>query len=328
MALRISVWAEVNMRILVAGGAGFIGSHLSKSLLNEGHSVICVDNFASSLKSNISELLKNPNFSFIEHDVITPLTITEPIERLYHLASPASPNHHSPISYHALALETMLVNTQGTLNLLRLALKNNARFLFASTSEVYGDPLVNPQPETYQGNVSTTGPRSVYDEAKRFGETLVSYFVRDKSLDGRIARIFNTYGPQMHPKDMRMVESFIMSALKNEPINVFGDGSQTRSLCYVSDTVKGLMNLMEHKDGKGSVVNVGSEEERSVNEFAEIIIKLCNSSSKISYTEKLPLDDPKKRRADISLAKKMLRWSPTVSLESGLLSTIDYVRSQ
>lgn len=316
------------MRILVTGGAGFIGLHLCKSLLDQGHSVICVDNFASSLKSNISELLKNPEFSFIEHDVIEPLTDTEPFERLYHLASPASPNHHSPISYHALALETMLVNTQGTLNLLRLALQNNARFLFASTSEVYGDPLVNPQPETYQGNVSTTGPRSVYDEAKRFGETLVSFFIREKKLDARTARIFNTYGPQMHPKDMRMVESFIMSAIKNEPINVFGDGSQTRSLCYVSDTVSGLMKLMEHKEGKGAIVNIGSEEEHSVNEFAEIIIKLCSSTSKISYTEKLPLDDPKKRRPDISLARKLLNWSPTVSLENGLMNTIGYIRSQ
>lgn len=315
------------MRILVAGGGGFIGSHLCKALLDGDNEVICVDNFSTSTKANTADLLNNPKFSVIEHDVTQPLDGVTAIDRLYHLASPASPNHHSPISYHALALQTMLVNTQGTLNLLRLAEKNNSRFLFSSTSEVYGDPLVNPQPETYLGNVSTTGPRSVYDEAKRFGETLVSYFVREKNLDARIARIFNTYGPQMHPKDMRMVESFIRAALKNKPINVFGDGTQTRSLCYVSDTVIGLMKLMEHGDGKGAVVNIGSEEEHTVNEFAEIIIKLCNSTSKISYTEKLPQDDPKQRRADITLARKLLEWSPTVSLENGLIKTIEHVKS-
>lgn len=315
------------MRILVTGGAGFIGSHLCKVLLDDGNEVVCVDNFATGSKSNTTELLKNPKFSLIEGDVIEPLKDIAPFERLYHLASPASPNHHSPISYHALALETMLVNTQGTLNLLRLAQKHNARFLFSSTSEVYGDPLVNPQPETYQGNVSTTGPRSVYDEAKRFGETLVSYFVREKNLDARIARIFNTYGPQMHPKDMRMVESFILSATKNEPLNVFGDGTQTRSLCYVSDTVSGLIKLMEYGEGKGAVVNIGSEEEHTVNEFAQIIIKLCDSTSKISYTEKLPQDDPKLRRADISRAKKLLDWSPTISLEKGLNETIEFIKN-
>lgn len=315
------------MRILVTGGAGFIGSHLCKALLDEGNEVVCVDNFATGSESNTTKLLKNPKFSLIEWDVIEPLKDIATFERLYHLASPASPNHHSPISYHALALETMLVNTQGTLNLLRLAQKHSARFLFTSTSEIYGDPLVNPQQETYQGNVSTTGPRSVYDEAKRFGETLVSYFVREKNLDARIARIFNTYGPQMHPKDMRMVESFILSALKNEPLNVFGDGSQTRSLCFVSDTVSGLIKLMEYGDGKGAVVNIGSEEERTVNEYAEIIIKLCNSSSKISHTEKLPQDDPKIRRANISRAKKLLNWSPTIPLEQGLMETIEFIKN-
>lgn len=315
------------MKILVTGGAGFIGSHLCEALLSLGHSVICVDNFSSSLKSNISRLIKNSQFSFVEYDVTVPGLEVGPFERLYHLASPASPNHHSPISYHALALETMLVNTQGTLNLLRLAQKNKARFLFSSTSEVYGDPLVNPQPETYLGNASTTGPRSVYDEAKRFGETLISYFVRDLNLDARIARIFNTYGPQMHPQDMRMVESFIVSALKNEPINIFGDGLQTRSLCYVTDTVDGLIKLMELDDGKGKVVNIGSEEEKTVNDFAEMIKKLCNSTSELSHTETLPQDDPKKRRADISLARKLLNWEPKVTLDVGLKQTIEYIRT-
>ena len=315
------------MKILVTGGAGFIGSHLCEALLSLGHSVICVDNFSSSLKSNISRLIKNSQFSFVKYDVTVPGLEVGPFERLYHLASPASPNHHSPISYHALALETMLVNTQGTLNLLRLAQKNKARFLFSSTSEVYGDPLVNPQPETYLGNASTTGPRSVYDEAKRFGETLISYFVRDLNLDARIARIFNTYGPQMHPQDMRMVESFIVSALKNEPINIFGDGLQTRSLCYVTDTVDGLIKLMELDDGKGKVVNIGSEEEKTVNDFAEMIKKLCNSTSELSHTETLPQDDPKKRRADISLARKLLNWEPKVTLDVGLKQTIEYIRT-
>jgi len=318
---------EHTMKVIVTGGAGFIGSHLCEALLTEGCEVVCVDNFSTGSKANAMKLLKNPKFSLLEHNVIEPLTDITPFDRLYHLASPASPNHHSPISYHALALETMLVNTQGTLNLLRLAEKYKARFLFTSTSEIYGDPLVNPQPETYLGNVSTTGPRSVYDEAKRFGETLVSYFVREKKLDARIARIFNTYGSQMHPKDMRMVESFIMAALKNQPVNVFGDGTQTRSLCHVSDTVRGLMKLMEYGDGKGTVVNIGSEEERTVNEFAEIIIKLCNSTSMVSHSEALPKDDPKMRRADISLAKKILDWSPTVTLEEGLMQTIQYIRN-
>ena len=316
------------MKVIVTGGAGFIGSHLCKALLDEGHSVVSVDNFSTSLKSNISELLKNSKFTSIEHDVIQPLTDVQPFERLYHLASPASPNHHSPISYHALAFETMLVNTQGTLNLLHLAQQNGARFLFSSTSEVYGDPLVNPQPESYLGNVSTTGPRSVYDEAKRFGETLISFFVSEKNLDARIARIFNTYGPQMHPQDMRMVESFIVSALKNEPINIFGDGSQTRSLCYVTDTVNGLIKLMEHEGGKGAIVNIGSEEEHTVNEFAETIKKLCNSTSALSHIEELPQDDPKKRRADISKARKLFDWEPKTSLEDGLNKTIDYIKSQ
>lgn len=315
------------MKILVAGGAGFIGSHLCEALLDQGNSVICVDNFSSSLKSNITKLEQHPEFTFLEQDITKPLTVAGSIDRLYHLASPASPNHHSPISYHALALETMLANTQGTLQLLNLAHEHNARFLFSSTSEVYGDPLVNPQPETYLGNVSTTGPRSVYDEAKRFGETLVSYFVREKKLDARIARIFNTYGPQMHPQDMRMVESFILSALKNQPINIFGDGQQTRSLCYVSDTVDGLIKLMEYADGKGKVVNIGSEEEHTVNEFAETIKRLCNSTSPLIHEEDLPQDDPKKRRADITQARQLLKWEPTVPLEEGLKKTIDFVRT-
>lgn len=316
------------MRILVTGGGGFIGSHLCQELLHQGHSVICVDNFITGTKAHLTSLLQNPHFELIEQDVTKPFEVDGTIDRLYHLASPASPNHHSPISYHALALETMMVNTEGTHAMLELAVKKKARFLFASTSEIYGDPLVNPQPESYLGNVSTTGPRSVYDEAKRFGETLVAYFVRERHLDARIARIFNTYGPNMHKDDLRMVASFALSALQNKPVQVFGDGKQTRSLCYVTDTVRGLMALMEHDGIAGEICNIGSEEEHTVNEYAEMIVKITNSSSRIVHDEALPTDDPKVRRADISKAKRLLGWTPSVSLEEGLRLTVAFVQTQ
>lgn len=316
------------MRILITGGGGFIGSHLCQELLNQGHSVVCVDNFITGTKAHIASLLQHEQFRLIEQDVTKPFVVDGPIDRVYHLASPASPNHHSPISYHALAMETMMVNTQGTLAMLELATSKGARFLFASTSEIYGDPLVNPQPESYLGNVSTTGPRSVYDEAKRFGETLVSYFVRTKKLDARIARIFNTYGPNMHKDDLRMVASFALAALQNKPLQVFGDGKQTRSLCFVSDTVRGLIALMEHPNIAGEVCNIGSEEEHTVNEYAEMIVKITGSTSTIIHDEELPKDDPKVRRADITKAKHLLEWSPTVSLEEGLKATIAFVQTQ
>jgi len=311
---------------LVAGGAGFIGSHLCKALIKDKFFVICVDNLITGQKRNIEDLLSNPNFKFIDHDVIKPLDLTDKLDFIFHLASPASPNHHSKISYHALPFETMMVNTIGTLELLKLAEKNNARFLFTSTSEVYGDPLEHPQKEEYRGNVSTTGPRSIYDESKRFGETLTAYFVR-KGLDGRIARIFNTYGPNMQKEDRRMIVDFINEALNGEPITVFGDGTQTRSLCFIDDMVKGLISLMFSPKTKGEVVNLGSTDEHTVLEYANLVKELTKSSSEITKTENLPQDDPLRRRPDISKAKRLLNWEPKVTLREGLKKTIDFFKS-
>lgn len=316
--------------VLVTGGAGFIGSHLCKRLLDEGNTVYCVDTLMTSAESNIVPLEANPNFHFIKHDVTQPFIesdhgITQ-IDAIFHLASPASPNHHSPISYHALPMETMMVNTVGTHEMLKLAEKHKAKFLFASTSEIYGDPLEHPQKEEYRGNVSTTGPRSVYDEAKRFGETLTAYYERDKDVDTRIIRIFNTYGPNMQEADKRMIVNFINQALANETITVFGDGKQTRSLCYVDDTVEGLMRLMFYPNTKGEIVNIGSASEHTVYEYAEIIKRLTGSSSEIKLSEELPLDDPLKRKADISKAKQLLDWEPKVPLEEGLQKIINYFK--
>ncbi len=314
------------MKAIVTGGAWFLGSYLCEKLLNEGHEVLCVDNLCSGSEANIEIFKNNPNYSFMKLDVTHQLPEGTTADLIFHLASPASPNHHSPISYHALAFETMMVNTTGTLKLLELAKKNNAKFLFASTSEIYGDPEVTPQPETYRGNVSTTGPRSVYDEAKRFGETLTSYFVRDQDMDARIVRIFNTYGPRMNREDMRMIASFIQQALKGKPITVFGDGKQTRSLNFVTDTVEGIYKLMMTDDLKGEVVNIGNNEEHTVLEYAEMVKKLTNSDSEITFSEKLPEDDPLQRCPDISKAKKLLNWEPTVSLEDGLKQLIEYFK--
>jgi len=314
-------------KVLIAGGSGFIGSNLSKKLLSEGHEVIAVDNLTTSSETNISSLSDNGAFRFINHDVTTPLPDDLTAEVVFHLASPASPNHHSRMSYHALPMETMMVNTVGTLELLKFAQKNNAKFLFASTSEAYGDPLEHPQKEEYRGNVSTTGPRAVYDEAKRFGETLTSYFWRDKGVDARIARIFNTYGPNMHKDDMRMIAQFIMQALSNEPITVFGDGNQTRSLCYVDDLIEGLSRLMFYDNTKGEVVNLGNPEEHTVVEYAQMVKQLTNSTSEITHTEELPKDDPLRRCPDIEKAKNLLSWEPSVSLNDGLMKMIEYIKT-
>ncbi len=314
-------------KILVAGGAGFIGSNLSKKLLNEGHEVIAVDNLISSSESNIAGLVENSAFKFVNHDVTKPLPDDMTAEVVFHLASPASPNHHSRISYHSLPMETMMVNTLGTLELLKFAEKNNAKFLFASTSEAYGDPLEHPQKEEYRGNVSTTGPRAVYDEAKRFGETITSYFWREKDVDARIVRIFNTYGPNMHKDDLRMIARFIMQALANEPITIFGDGSQTRSLCYVDDLIEGLSRLMFYENTRGEVVNLGNPEEHTVIEYAQIVKELTNSSSEIVHTEDLPKDDPLRRCPDITKAKNLLQWEPKVTLNDGLMKMIEYVKT-
>lgn len=313
---------------LVAGGSGFIGSNLCEALLKAGQRVICVDNLLTSSEENISPFKENQNFLFIKHDITEFLSLEEKIDTVFHLASPASPNHHSSVSYHALPEQTMLANTSGTFRLLELTEKNNARFLFASSSEVYGDPLEHPQKEEYRGNVSTTGPRSIYDEAKRFGETITAYFGRERATDIRIARIFNTYGPKMTKKDMRMIAIFIIQALEGKPITIFGDGKQTRSLCFVDDLVEGLVKLMNAPQAKGEIVNLGSVEEHSVLEYANMIKELTNSASEIFFSENLPQDDPVKRRPDIEKAKKLLSWEPKVTLVEGLKRTIQYLRSQ
>lgn len=308
--------------ILVAGGAGFIGSHLCERLINDGYSVICVDNLLTGSRPNIDHLLGNNNFSFINQNIIdTPLQFQN-IDAIFHLASPASPNHHSKLSYHALPMETMLVNTQGTMNLLKLAESKGAKFLFASTSEAYGDPKEHPQKEEYRGNVSTTGPRAVYDEAKRFGETITSYYWREKGVDARIVRIFNTYGPRMAKDDMRMIGVFIQQALAGQPITVFGDGKQTRSLCYVLDLIEGLMRLMFYPNTSCEVVNLGSVEEHTVLEYATMVKELTQSTSTITLSEALPLDDPLRRQPDIQKAKKLLQWEPKISLQDGLMEMI------
>lgn len=313
---------------LVTGGAGFIGSHMCASLVSQGYNVYCVDNFLTGSKKHIESLLGKENFHLIEEDVVQGIHAEpEHIDYVFHLASPASPNHHSKISYHAYAFETMMVNTQGTLKMLELAEKHKARFIFSSTSEIYGDPLEHPQKETYNGNVSTTGPRSVYDEAKRFGETLVAYFYRTKGVNARIARIFNTYGTNMRPDDKRMLINFILQALNNEDITVYGDGSQTRSLCYVDDMVAGLQSLMFTDGIDGEIINIGTTEEHTVKEYAEMVRDLCKSQSNVILSEELPKDDPLQRKPDITKAKELLHWEAQTSLEDGLMKTIEYFKS-
>lgn len=309
--------------VLITGGAGFIGSHLSDRLVSGGHAVICVDNLSTSSVKNIAHLLKSKSFSFIEADVSKILKLSKSVrlQEIYHLASPADPNIHSPISYMSLPFETMSVNSTGTWNMCQLAQKHKAKLLFASTSEIYGDPEVTPQAETYRGNVSSTGPRSVYDESKRFGETIVSAFVRLKGMDGRIIRIFNTYGPRMNLKEGRAVVNFAIQALKGKPITIYGDGKQTRSFCYVEDLVGGLLAAME-RGKKGQVYNLGNDDERNILEFATIIKQLTRSESEIVF-EPIPEDDPKQRRPDITKAKRFLDWRPRVSLVEGLNKTID-----
>jgi nucleoside-diphosphate-sugar epimerase len=312
-------------KVLVAGGAGFIGSHLCKRLLSNDHEVICVDNLLTGNEENIKELESNPAFQFINHDITKPLPDKITAEYVFHLASPASPNFHSRISYHALPMETMMANTKGTQELLKFTEKNNARFLFASTSEVYGDPEVHPQIESYNGNVSTTGPRSIYDEAKRFGETLTAYYWR-KGVNARIVRIFNTYGPNMQIEDKRMIIEFIVKALKNEPIVVFGDGSQTRSLCFVNDLVDGLIPLLFHDNTNQTIVNLGATEEHTVLEYAQIIKDLTHSTSEITITHELPENDPMKRRPDTTKAKQLLEWEAKTPLKEGLERTVEYFK--
>ena len=313
------------MKILIAGGAGFIGSHLCERLLANNHKVICWDNLISSQESNLEFCKQQPHFQFENVDISKPLPDLK-CDFIAHLASPASPNHHSRISYHALPMETMMANTVGTHQLLELASKNKAGFLFTSTSEIYGDPEVPIQPETYNGNVSPVGPRSVYDESKRFGETLVAHYARIHKLDTRIVRIFNTYGPRIMIEDKRMLTNFIVQALENEPVTIYGDGQQTRSLCYIDDLIDGLNQMIMNKEARGEIINLGNPEEHTVLEYAQLVKKLSNSNSPIVFSEKLPQDDPKVRRPDLAKAKRILKWQPQINLETGLKSTIAYYK--
>src|SRR3990167_7120980 len=313
--------------ILVTGGAGFIGSHLCEKLVNRGDTVICLDNLITGSQKNIAHLLGRKTFFFFNHDVVKPFKSNKfrKIDEIYHLASPADPNKNSSFSYLNHPFETMQLNTIGTWNMCELALKHKAKLSFASTSEVYGDPQVSPQSEGYRGNVSPTGPRSVYDEAKRFGETIVSTFVREKGLNAIITRIFNTYGPRMNIEEGRAVVNFINQALLNKPITVYGDGSQTRSFCYISDQIEGQILAMEKGKSK-EVFNIGNPDERTILEFAQIIKKLAKSKSKIIFSQEAPEDDPHQRKPDISKANRILGWKPNVPLKAGLINTIEYFK--
>jgi len=305
-------------RILITGGAGFIGSHLCERFLADGDEVICMDNLLTGSADNIAHLFANRRFSFIQQDVTTYIYVKGPLDAILHFASPAS-----PIDYLELPIQTLKVGSLGTHKALGLAKEKSARFLLASTSEVYGDPLVHPQHEEYWGNVNPIGPRGVYDEAKRFAEAITMAYHRTHEVETRIVRIFNTYGPRMRLNDGRVVPNFIAQALKGEPLTVYGDGSQTRSFCYVSDLVEGIARLLR-SDYSGPV-NCGNPNETTILEFARRIKALTGSSSEIVFRP-LPVDDPKVRQPDITRARKLLGWEPTVSLEDGLRRTIEYFR--
>ena len=303
-------------RNLVTGGAGFLGSHLCDRLIAAGHEVICVDNCYTGTKTNIGGLLDSPMFEFIRHDVTFPLYVE--VDEIYNLACPASPVH-----YQFDPVQTTKTSVHGAINMLGLAKRVKAKILQASTSEVYGDPTVHPQTEAYWGNVNPIGPRSCYDEGKRCAETLFFDYFRQLKLRIKVARIFNTYGPRMHPNDGRVVSNFIVQALRNQPITVFGDGSQTRSFCYVDDLIDGMWRLMNSPDEITGPVNLGNPREFTVRELAETIIRLTGSSSSFVF-EPLPQDDPRQRQPDISLARKQLAWEPKIPLEQGLTQTIEY----
>ena len=305
-------------RILVTGGAGFLGSHLCEKLVAENHDVICVDNFFTSQKSNVSHLLECPNFELIRHDVTHPLWLE--VDQIYNLACPAAPGH-----YQFNPIKTMKTSVSGAINLLGMAKRCNARILQASTSEVYGDPEVHPQPESYRGNVNPIGIRACYDEGKRAAETLFMDYHRMNRVSIRIVRIFNTYGPRMHPFDGRVVSNFIRQALAGEDITLFGDGSQTRSFCYRDDLVEGMVRLMNSQQDLTYPVNIGNPDEFTIRELAELTIELTGSSSKL-IQEPLPADDPTRRKPDIALAREHLDWEPTIKLRDGLEKTIAWFR--
>jgi UDP-glucuronate decarboxylase len=305
------------MRVLVTGGAGFIGSHLCKFLLEEGHEVLCLDNFYTGRKENIKELFDSYNFELIRHDIVEPILLE--VDQIYHLACPASPVH-----YQYNPVKTTKTSVMGTINMLGLAKRVKARILLASTSEVYGDPTVHPQKESYWGNVNPIGLRSCYDEGKRVAETLMMDYYRQNNVDIRIVRIFNTYGPNMLKNDGRVVSNFIVQALEGKPVTIYGKGEQTRSFCYVSDLVKGLFKMMEQSGFIGPV-NLGNPREFTIRELADKVLEFTESKSEIIFKE-LPPDDPTQRKPDIELAKRMLKWEPEIELEEGLVKTIEYFR--
>ncbi|HEY3377196.1 MAG TPA: UDP-glucuronic acid decarboxylase family protein [Armatimonadota bacterium] len=305
-------------RIVVTGGAGFIGSHLCERLLAEGHDVLCVDNFSTSRRSNVSHLLSHPSFELLRHDVTSPLHVE--VDMIYNLACPASPVHYQNNPVH-----TVKTNVRGAINMLGLAKRAKAVILQASTSEVYGDPEIHPQVESYWGHVNPIGVRSCYDEGKRCAETLFFDYHRQHHVRIKVVRIFNTYGPRMHPHDGRVVSNFIVQALKGEDITIYGDGSQTRSFCYVDDLVDGLMRMMQTPDAITGPINLGNPGEFTMLELAQLVIDLTGSRSKIVH-HALPSDDPTRRRPDITLARNVLGWQPTVALTQGLQQTIEYFR--
>jgi dTDP-glucose 4,6-dehydratase len=315
------------MRILITGAAGFLGSHLCDRLLTEGHEVIGLDNFVSGSPDNIAHLANNPNFSFHKHDVSSYIYMSGKVDAVLHFASPASPNPKSPYSFASLPIQTMKAGALGTHNTLGVAKANSARFLLASTSEIYGDPLEHPQKESYWGHVDPVGPRSMYDEAKRFAEALTMAYHSTHDVDTRIVRIFNTYGPRMHLDDGRAVPNFLQQALRGEPLTVYGDGSQTRSFCYVDDLIEGIYRLLlsdEHDP-----INIGNPVETSILEFAETINRIVGNQAGIAFKPDERLgDDPQRRQPDITRARTILNWQPKVSLEGGLQKTIPYFRQK
>jgi dTDP-glucose 4,6-dehydratase len=307
------------MRVLITGAAGFLGSHLTERFLADGHSVVGLDNFITGHPDNIAHLFGHERFDFVRHNISEYTYIAGPIDGVLHFASPAS-----PVDYLEHPIPTLKVGALGTHNALGLAKAKRARFFLASTSEVYGDPLVHPQPESYWGNVNPIGPRGVYDEAKRFAEAITMAYHRFHGIDTRIVRIFNTFGPRMRPRDGRVVSNFIVQALNGEPITIYGDGTQTRSFCYVSDEVDGLYRLFMNGDSEPT--NIGNPDEYNMRELAEIVVELTETSSPIVYRD-LPVDDPRIRRPDITRARTLLGWEPRVSLRDGIARTIDYFRS-
>lgn len=309
---------QIDTRVLVTGGAGFLGSHLCERLLKDGYDVLCVDNFFTGRKTNVSHLLSNPHFELLRHDVTFPLYVE--VDWIFNLACPASPIH-----YQFDPVQTTKTSVHGAINMLGLAKRVKARILQASTSEVYGDPEIHPQPEGYWGRVNPIGPRSCYDEGKRCAETLFFDYYRQHKLDIKVIRIFNTYGPRMHPHDGRVVSNFIVQALKGEEITIFGDGSQTRSFCYVDDLIEGMVRMMKTDVGFTGPINLGNPHEFTMLELAEMVLRLTGSQSKLAF-KPLPADDPRQRQPEIGMAQSHLGWNPNIRLEEGLGATIQYFR--